>query len=182
MIDEARPMPAQAYAKAATVGAEAVRPAKEIAKRAQKGADKQAYFKAVAQVRYIMRKVFRIVDDHAKRLGLDPLSHQALLQVYGSSNQALRMSALAERLDIDPPFASSLVKSLVKARLLRRSRLASDMRVAIIEITDAGRNLCHQIDSSAKSRVDALIARADANERAIARSSLMFYIGRRSSA
>lgn len=54
--------------------------------RARGATNKHDYFIAVARIRYIMRKVFRIIDEHAKKLGLDPLAHQALLQVYGSSN------------------------------------------------------------------------------------------------
>jgi DNA-binding MarR family transcriptional regulator len=135
------------------------------------------YFTAVAQVRYIMRKVFRLIDEDAKKLGLDPLGHQALLQVYGSPKQALRVSELAERLDIAPPFASDIVKNLVKAKLLRRGSDASDMRVTIVSLTSAGRELCREIDSMARLRVDALINRLDPNERQVALSILVFYFG-----
>jgi len=138
---------------------------------------KHDYFVAVAQFRYIMRKVFRTIDEHAKTLGLDPLAHQALLQVYGSPKQQLRVSALAERLDIAPPFASNLVKALANAKLLRRGADASDMRVTIVRLTSAGRELCHEIDSGARLRVDALINQLVAAERKVAMSSLMFYIG-----
>jgi DNA-binding MarR family transcriptional regulator len=135
------------------------------------------YFVAVAQFRYIIRKVFRTIDDYAKTLGLDPLAHQALLQVYGSPKQELRVSALAERLDIAPAFASNLVKMLAKAKLLRRASDSSDMRVTIVRLTNAGRELCHEIDSGARLRVDALINQLVAAERKVALSSLMFYVG-----
>jgi DNA-binding MarR family transcriptional regulator len=135
------------------------------------------YFVAVARVRYIMRKVFRMIDDDAKKLGLDPLAHQALLQVYGSPRRGIRVSALAERLDIVPPFASNMVKQLVEAKLLRRKSDASDMRVSIVMITDAGRALCREIDSRARLRVDALIGQLEAEERKVALSMLMFYVG-----
>ena len=138
---------------------------------------KHDYFIAVAQFRHIIRKVFRTIDEHAKTLGLDPLAHQALLQVYGSPKQALRVSALAERLDIAPPFASNLVKELAKAKLLRRASDASDKRVTIVRLTSAGRELCHEIDSGARLRVDALINQFVAVERKVALSSLMFYAG-----
>jgi DNA-binding MarR family transcriptional regulator len=138
---------------------------------------KHDYFIAVAQFRYIIRKVSRAIDEYAKKLGLDPLSHQALLQVYGSPKQELRVSALAERLDIAPAFASNLVKALVKAKLLRREADASDMRVTIVKLTSAGRELCHKTDSGARLRVDALINQFVAAERKIALSSLMFYVG-----
>jgi DNA-binding MarR family transcriptional regulator len=149
----------------------------KIGSRAQRSNGMHEYFVAVARVRYIMRKVFRMVDDHAKKLGLDPLAHQALLQVYGSPRQGIRVSALAERLDIVPPFASNIVKQLVEAKLLRRKSDASDMRVSIVMITDAGRTLCREIDWGARLRVDALIGQLDAKERKVALSMLMFYVG-----
>jgi DNA-binding MarR family transcriptional regulator len=135
------------------------------------------YFAGVARVRYIMRKVFRIVDEHAKQLGLDPLAHQALLQVYGSPRQALRVSALAERLDIPRPFASNLVKALVKAGVLQRLPDKSDMRVILVRLTAAGRSLCHEIDERARVQVNVLISKLVPEERKVARSSLVFYVG-----
>lgn len=145
--------------------------------RARGAPDKHDYFIAVAQTRYIMRKVFRIVDEHAKQLGLDPLAHQALLQVYGSPNQALRVSALAERLDIARPFASALITELAKANFLKRSSDTSDMRVTIVRLTSTGRDLCHKIDLEARLDVDALISQLVPGEREAAISSLMFYVG-----
>lgn len=139
--------------------------------------DKHEYFTAVAQFRYIIRKVFRTIDEYAKTFGLDPLAHQALLQVYGSPKQELRVSALAERLDIAPAFASNLVKALAKAKLLHRAADASDMRVTIVRLTNAGRKLCHEIDLGARQRVDALINQFVAAERKVALSRLMFYVG-----
>jgi DNA-binding MarR family transcriptional regulator len=146
------------------------------APRARSLAYKHDYFIAVAQFRYIIRKVFRTIDEYAKKLGLDPLAHQALLQVYGSPKQELRVSALAERLDIAPAFASNLVKALAKAKLLRREHDVSDMRVTIVRLTRIGRELCHEIDAGARLRVDALISQFLAAERKIALSSLMFYV------
>jgi DNA-binding MarR family transcriptional regulator len=145
--------------------------------RARSLTGKHEYFTAVAQFRYIIRKVFRAIDEYAKTLGLDPLAHQALLQVYGSPEQELRVSALAERLDIAPAFASNLVKALVEAKLLRRTADASDMRVTIVRLTSGGRDLCDAIDSGARQRVDALINQFVAAERKVALSSLMFYVG-----
>lgn len=135
------------------------------------------YFVAVAQVRYIMRKVFRLIDDDAKKLDLDPLAHQALLQIYGSPGRRLRVSALAERLDIVTPFASSIVKQMMRARLVQRRSDTADMRVSVITLTRAGRDLCRQIDSRARSRVDGLIRELDAEERKVALSILPFYVG-----
>lgn len=145
--------------------------------RSRNGSNKHEYFKAVAHVRYILRKVFRMVDDQAKQLGLESLEHQALLQVYGSPDQELRVSELAERLDIAPAFASNLIKDLVKRKFLRRVSDSSDMRVTILQITNAGRELCDQIDSEVRSHVDYFTNQLTTDERETALSTLMFYVG-----
>ena len=147
------------------------------AARSRNGADKHEYFAAVAHVRYILRKVFRIIEEKAKELGLELLAHQALLQVYGSPNQELRVSELAERLDIAPAFASNLVKALVKSKYLKRSADASDGRVTILRITPAGRAVCDRIDDEVKPHVDYFTGQLTNDERETALSTLMFYVG-----
>ncbi len=74
--------------------------------------DRHRYFQGVAQARFVLRKVFRLIEEQAKLAGLDPLEHQALIQIYGSPLKRLRVKEVAERLDIVPAFASGLVKSL----------------------------------------------------------------------
>ena len=147
------------------------------AARSRNASDKHTYFMAVAHVRYILRKVFRMVDEQAKRLELESLAHQALLQIYGSPNQRLRVSKLAERLDIAPAFASNLIKSLVKRKLLQRGSDPSDMRVTVLQITPAGRGLCHRIDAEVRPHVDYFASQLTADERETALSILMFYMG-----
>lgn len=141
------------------------------------GANKHEYFMAVAQTRYILRKVFRMIEERAKDVGLDPLSHQALLQIYGSPEQELRVSELAERLDIAPAFASNLVKALVKDKLVKRVSDPSDLRVTVVQITTTGQNLCHRIDTDMRPRLDEFTKTLSREEQEIALSTLMFYIG-----
>jgi len=138
---------------------------------------KHDYFIAVAHARYILRRLFRIVEDKAKELGIDPLAHQALLQVYGSPGQALRVSQLGERLDITTAFTSNLVKGLVRRGYLLRESLASDARVTILRITDAGRDLCNRVDADVRPHVDYFTSQLSLEERRIALSTVMFYIG-----
>ena len=147
------------------------------AARSRNGADKHEYFAAVAHVRYILRKVFRIIEEKAKEVGLESLAHQALLQVYGSANQELRVSELAERLDIAPAFASNLIKGLVKSKYLKRDSDASDGRVTILKITPAGRAVCDRIDNEVKPHVDYFTSQLTMDERETALSTLMFYVG-----
>lgn len=147
------------------------------AAKARDGADKHAYFVAVAHVRFVLRKVFRMIEEKAKDLGLDPLAHQAILQIYGSPQQKLRVSDLAERLDIVPAFASNLIKGLVKQKLVKRISDPRDLRVTLLHITPAGRALCHRIDAEIRPLVNDFTHSLSDDEREIAVSTLMFYIG-----
>ncbi len=144
--------------------------------RARDRADKHAYFHAIAGVRYILRKTFRMIDEQAKKHKLDSLEHQALLQVYGSATQGLRVTDLAERLDIAPAFASNLVKRLVRRKLLQRESDATDLRVTLLQITAAGRDVCHRIDAEVRPHVDYFTSQLTEDERETAVSTLMFYV------
>ena len=44
----------------------------------------KGYFHGVAEARYVIRRIFRIVDEQAKSAGLEPLEHQALIQLFGA--------------------------------------------------------------------------------------------------
>ena len=80
------------------------------------------YMHNVAQARYVVRKVVRIVAERAKIAGLDPLEHEALLQIFGGDGrERLSVNQIAERLDVAPALASRVIKSLV-AKGTRRSR------------------------------------------------------------
>src|SRR3954470_15929811 len=112
---------------------------REKAVKARATADRRPYFQGVAQARYVLRKVFRLVEDEAKRAGIDPLAHQALIQIYGSATGALKVKDVAERLDITPAFASSLVKALGTRRLVATQKDKQDGRVNWVQITKEGR-------------------------------------------
>jgi DNA-binding MarR family transcriptional regulator len=144
--------------------------------RSRDAANKHSYFVAVAQMRHILRKVFRMVDEQAKKNGLDSLAHQALLQIYGSPNQGLRVNEVADRLDIAPAFASNLVKDLVKRKFLERTSDATDLRATVLEITAAGREFCRRVDAEVRPHVDYFTSQLSNDERETALSTLIFYM------
>lgn len=139
--------------------------------------DRHRYFVGVAQARFALRKVFRLVDEQARLAGLDPLHHQALIQVYGSPAQRLRVKEVAERLDIAPAFASSVVTSLEAQGLVSRRRDEADQRVTFVEMTARGRDLLHRIDEQVKVHVDYFARQLDQDMREAVISIVMFYVG-----
>jgi DNA-binding MarR family transcriptional regulator len=140
-------------------------------------ADRSVYFQGVAAARYVLRKVFRLVEEEAKRAGIDPLAHQALIQIYGSQKGALRVKELAERLDISPAFSSSLVKLLVAKHFVTRERDSEDGRVAWVKVTKKGQELLHRIDEQVQIHVDYFTQNLTPSETEAALSVLMFYVG-----
>ena len=62
--------------------------------------DLQRYFYGVSRARYVLRKVFRLIDEEARRHGLEPLQHQTLIQIVGAESEPLRVNEIAERMDI----------------------------------------------------------------------------------
>jgi len=147
------------------------------AKKARETDDKHAYFVGVAEARYVLRKVFRIVEEQAKKFGLDPLAHQALIQIYGSPDMQLQVNQIANRLDITPAFASSMVRILVEKDLVLRRRDDRDQRVTYVEITEHGREVMDAIDENVKFHVDYFAGQLSVEERESALSILMFYVG-----
>ncbi len=99
----------------------------------------------IAQARYAIRKVLRIVDDQARNAGIDPLHHQALIQIHGSENRLLHVTALADRLDVPAALASRLVSTLEKRDLVRRQRSTADLRMIEVHVTESGVELLRAI-------------------------------------
>jgi DNA-binding MarR family transcriptional regulator len=150
---------------------------REKAVKSRASSDRRLYFHAVAEARYILRKVFRLVEEEAKRAGIDPLAHQALIQIYGSDEGRLRVKEVAERLDITPAFASNLVKMLAAKGYVAQERDKSDARVVWVRVTRVARALLHKIDEQVTIHVDYFNRSIPPEETEAALSILMFYAG-----
>lgn len=135
------------------------------------------FFRGVAHARYVVRRVIRIVDEQAKRNGLDPLEHQLLIQVYGSENQVLRVSRLAERLDVPAALASRLVNRLAVQGFVGRRKSDTDRRVTEVYITEAGKQKCIEIWEQLKIHIDYFQQQLDEHEKQLALGIFGFYVG-----
>lgn len=117
--------------------------------------DLHRYFSRIADTRYLVRKVFRLIDEEAHNAGIDPLEHQALIQLFGATEGTLQMKDLAARLDVGPDVASKTVRALECKGYARRSRSDVDRRGINVTPTDSAKQLLASIDR----RVRADIAR-----------------------
>ncbi|MPV35542.1 MarR family winged helix-turn-helix transcriptional regulator [Georgenia subflava] len=139
--------------------------------------DFQTYIRKIAEARYVTRKVLRIVNDQAQEHGLDPLVHQALLQIYGSDGTALAVNVLAKRLDIAPAFASRLVRELENLGYVRRESSPTDKRVKHVSATDDGVAMLEQIDQSVYHHISYFHRQFDEEQKMAALSIFAFYVG-----
>lgn len=136
----------------------------------------KGYFHGVAEARYVIRRIFRIVDEQAKSVGLEPLEHQALIQLFGST-RPLRVIDFAERLDIAPAFASRIAKRLEDKGLVNRVASPDDKRSTVVEVTDAGSGLLAEVDGKVELHVSYFQQQLSDAERAAALGIFAFYLG-----
>jgi DNA-binding MarR family transcriptional regulator len=141
-----------------------------------KGNALEQYFHGIAEARYVVRKIFRVVDEQAKAVGLEPLEHQALIQVLGAV-KPMRVIDLAERLDIAPAFASRLVKQLEDRDLVVRSDSVEDRRSKHLSPTPRTRVLLAEIDERVHLHVEYLQRQLSDYERVAALGIFAFYLG-----
>jgi DNA-binding MarR family transcriptional regulator len=135
------------------------------------------YVREIAHARFIIRKTFRIVDDRAKRAGIDPLEHQMLLQIAGHAHQPLSVGGLAERLDIVPALASRLITTLESRDLATRVPSGADRRITHVKVTDEGLALLVAIDAEVRAEVTHFQRQLKVEDRAAALSTFGFYVG-----
>ena len=145
---------------------------------AQRSQDFQSYVRNIAAARYVTRRALRIVDEQAKRHGLEPLMHQMLLQVYGANRgRGITVSHLAARLDIAAAFASRMVKHLEELGLVRRESSTEDRRSIFVIATEVGVDNLSEIDAEVHYHVAHLQRQLSDEERLSALTIFAFYVG-----
>ncbi len=135
------------------------------------------YFHGVADARFVIRRVFRIVDERAREHDLEPLQHQALIQIYGLRDGEVRVGTIADRLDIAPAFASKLVKALTLKGLVTAAPSPGDQRASNLSTTAAGATLLAQIDADVRVHVDFFTRALTPEQKDAALSIFAFYVG-----
>jgi DNA-binding MarR family transcriptional regulator len=107
---------------------------------------------AVADARFLMRRAFRIVDEEARRAGLDPLANQLLVQLRGAPDMTHTVSELAVRLDVPLNLVSRLVRGLEGQGYVERLSSARDRRVTLVRATAAGEDIAREVGDRARVR------------------------------
>lgn len=118
----------------------------------------------------IRRRIRQVVHAQASAHQLTPQQFWLLLGI----NEAgpLSLSALADRLPIDPPTASRVVASLTRRRLVRMAEDPEDRRRLLIGTTPEGADLAARLRPLARDLREAVVAGFSPAELAALRASL----------
>lgn len=103
----------------------------------------QADYHRLAAFRLSLRAFLGNTEANARRVGLTPQQHQALLSIKGGypGQDIISITQLADHLLIKNHSAVELVSRLVKAGLVTREPSIQDRRTVCVRITEKGETL-----------------------------------------
>jgi DNA-binding MarR family transcriptional regulator len=96
-------------------------------------------FKAMAELRYQIRRFLRFSENAARQAGIEPQQHQLLLAIRGlPENLKPTIGVLAERMQLQHHSTVELIDRLVDRALLCRLRATDDRRQVLVKLTHEG--------------------------------------------
>jgi DNA-binding MarR family transcriptional regulator len=106
-------------------------------------------YRALASLRYEIRRFLNFSEDAARAAGIEPQQHQALLAIRGLPREsAATVGTLAERLQIRHNSAVELSRRLEAKALLERTRRDSDAREVLLSLTRRGERVLESLSLS----------------------------------
>ena len=103
-------------------------------------------FKAMAELRYQIRKFLRFSENAARQAGIEPQQHQLLLASRGLPDAASpTIGVLAERMQLQHHSTVELVDRLVDRNFLCRLRSTNDRRQVLVKLTHDGENFLEKL-------------------------------------
>ena len=98
----------------------------------------QEQYEALAEFRYQIRRFLHFSESMARNADLEPQQHQLMLAIKGSSDGALTIGEVAERLQIQHHSAVELVARATGRGLVTRHRGETDRRKVFVRLSEAG--------------------------------------------
>jgi DNA-binding MarR family transcriptional regulator len=103
-------------------------------------------FKAMAELRYQIRRFLRFSENAARQSGIEPQQHQLLMAVKGLPDGAKpTISVLAERMQLQHHSTVELIDRLVEKGFLCRLRAADDRRQVLVKLTHDGEQFLEKL-------------------------------------
>lgn len=105
-----------------------------------------AEYRALAELRYQIRRFLRFSEDAAREANIEPQQHQLLLAIKGlPKDQEPTIRVLAERLCVKHHTTVALVDHLEARSLVRRERHQEDRREILLRLTPASARLLRRL-------------------------------------
>jgi DNA-binding MarR family transcriptional regulator len=105
-----------------------------------------AEYRALAELRYRIRRFLHFSEGAARDAGLEPQQHQLLLAIKGMPVDRLpTIGDLAERLQLKHNSANELVRRAELRDLVTTERGEDDRRQVIVSLTDAGEDALQEL-------------------------------------
>lgn len=105
-----------------------------------------AEYRALAEVRYRIRRFLNFSESAAREAGLEPQQHQLLLAIHGlPEGEEPTIGRIAERLQIAHNSAVELVRRAVERGLVEKRTRADDRRAVLVAVTESGAALLESL-------------------------------------
>ena|SRR5689334_7690208 len=105
-------------------------------------------YRALAELRYQIRKFVHFSERMARTAGLEPQQHQLLLAIKGlPEERRATIGELAERLQIQHHSTVELVDRLKERGYVRRQRDEEDQRRVLVHLTAEGEEILKQLSA-----------------------------------
>lgn len=108
-------------------------------------ADGEIPYGVLEEFRYDIRRFLNFSERSARRVGVEPHQHQALLAIKAAQGTNATVGFLADRLLIRHHSAVELSDRLEKKHLIRRSRSEADRREVFLSLTSKGERLLQRL-------------------------------------
>jgi DNA-binding MarR family transcriptional regulator len=106
----------------------------------------QPNFKAMAELRYQIRRFLRFSENAARQAGIEPQQHQLLLAVRGLPDGVKpTIGVLAERMQLQHHSTVELIDRLVDRGFLCRLRATDDRRQVLVKLTHDGEDFLEKL-------------------------------------
>jgi DNA-binding MarR family transcriptional regulator len=107
-------------------------------------------YQRLAAFRLALRRFVSATEANARRVGLTPQQHQALLSIKGGypGRQAISIGELADHLLLKHHSAVELAERLVRGGLVSREPSAADRRRILLSITPKGEALLERLSEA----------------------------------
>jgi DNA-binding MarR family transcriptional regulator len=108
----------------------------------------QSHYESLAALRHALRRFLHFSQDAARRAGLTPQQHQAMLAIKGfPGRDYASITELAECLQLRHHSAVGLVDRLVRRQLMRRTTSKADRRRIELRLTARGEQVIERLSA-----------------------------------